>query len=213
MTQHFKILCILTLMLSLSTFSFSQSDTTVIIENADSTSLDSLDSSKKLFDFKDWKPQKKAGVMSAVLPGLGQAYNKKYWKIPIIYTVGSFLVASTLYHHKEYKVVRDGLIDTAWTDTTFIPIEMQGGTLLFRDNYFIQSEQQYRTARDRQRQTRDRYIVLSAVFYTLNIVDAIVDAHLNNFDLSDDLSLEINPNIYSTNNTFAAGVSLKFSLK
>ena len=60
---------------------------------------------------------------------------------------------------------------------------------------------------------RDLFIVYGVVLYAVNIIDAIVDAHLYEFDLGDDLSLEIKPNIYPTNNTFAAGLTLNFNLK
>ena len=54
---------------------------------------------------------------------------------------------------------------------------------------------------------------MSSLLYGLTIVDAVVDAHLSEFDLSDDLSLKINPNIYPINNTFATGLSFNFRIK
>ena len=203
-------------MLFVSTFTIAQVDS-VIVED-ESISTDSNWRPKKSLSsrYNALSKQKKAGLFSAVIPGLGQTYNKKYWKLPIIYGIGGFMVASAIYHHREYKKVRDGLVENIW-DTSGVsipyPIEMKGQVFYFQDRYIISNEAQYRTARDQQRGKRDLFIVYSTLFYALNIIDAIVDAHLQEFDLSDDLSLEINPNIYNTNNKFAAGVTLNFNLK
>lgn len=201
--------------INLFSSAYSQSDSSTIINL---NSLDSIqaDTAKKWLNIrgpKEWTEPEKAGIMSAVIPGLGQAYNKKYWKIPLIYAVGGFLLSSAIYHHREYKVVKNVLRDTSFTDTTFLYLTMQGGSFLYQDPYTIYTERHYKTARDNQRQKRDRFIVYSSLFYILNVADAIVDAHLSEFDLGDDLSLKINPDLYFVNNKFATGVSLSFNFK
>ena len=200
-----KIFLLLVFCISFTLLSHAQSDSLI---------LDTVQK-KWIRGPKDWTNPEKAGIMSAVIPGLGQAYNKKYWKIPLIYLVGGYLVASTIHHHQEYKILRNGLTDNVWSDDTVYrhPITMDGGTFFLNDPYTIELENQYRTARDNERQKRDRFIVVSTLFYALNIVDAIVDAHLSEFDLGDDLSMKINPDFYSVNNKFAAGISLGFNFK
>ena len=79
--------------------------------------------------------------------------------------------------------------------------------------FVVITEQNYRTARDKHRSKRDNYIVFASLLYALNIVDAVVDAHLSEFDLSNNLSLKIKPSISPINNTFATGLSLNFKLK
>lgn len=202
------VVFILTLLIS--TFLFAQND---------SVSVDTTKKVRKSLSsrYNELSRPEKASLLSATIPGLGQAYNKKYWKIPIIYGIGGFMIASAIYHHKEYRTIRDGLLKNTWTDTSgaqlYYDLPLRGQVYYFQEPYTINSENQYRTARDQQRGKRDLFIVYSIVFYSLNVIDAIVDAHLHEFDLGDDLSLEINPNIYNTNNKFAAGVTLNFNLK
>ena len=198
------------------TFAKAQSDSTLVV--SDTSKVDT--SSKKKFrikPYKEWSKPEKAGVFSAVIPGLGQAYNKKYWKLPIIYGAGTYLLSSVFYHHIEYRKLRDGVNNFIWEDTAGVqiphPITMRGKVFYLQEPYEIYNEDQYRTARDQQRGKRDIFIVYSTAFYLIQIVDAVVDAHLNEFDLSDDLSLEINPNIINRNNTFATGLSLKLNIK
>lgn len=127
-----------------------------------------------------------ATIMSAVIPGLGQVYNKKYWKVPIIYggllTAGYFL-----------KINRDAYLDfkTAYIaevdadSTTFAHINLpEAGLLSYMEFYRTRMEICY---------------IALGLLYVLNVVDATVDAHLFTFDVSDDLSLRIMPEI----NTFS----------
>lgn len=128
----------------------------------------------------------KAAFYSAVIPGLGQAYNKKYWKIPVIYaSLGTSLYfyfdnnkKYTLYR-EEYKKRLLGIHDTS--DPTF-------GRL---DNERIIRGQEY------YQRYRDLAMVITVGIYILNIIDANVDAHLQQFNVDDDLSfnpiLETNP--------------------
>lgn len=121
-----------------------------------------------------------ATLRSALLPGLGQAYNEKYWKIPVIY---GGLAASVYFIDRNggsYRRYRQALIDRHDPNRTD-PFEG------------IYTEQQLNSLKDTYRRWRDySYIGLIAV-YVLQVVDANVDAHLYDFDVGDDLSLRMRP--------------------
>lgn len=147
---------------------------------------------------------KKAAWMSAVLPGLGQIYNKKYWKLPVIY-VGFGVIGYLGYNYytkfnkyKDTYLVRSGL-DT--TSRDYFP-EILSKDLLYENwNYY--------------RRNFELTCIVGSLFYILNIIDASVDGHLYKFDISDDLSLKIEPDMnsltYYGGRNIAGGV--KFSLK
>lgn len=144
---------------------------------------------------------RKALIFSAVIPGLGQAYNKKYWKIPVVYTA----IGTTTYfftsNNKLYKDYKQAYINKTDEDPATI------------DNFPYYNETQIRELQDYYRRFRDLNIILTGLFYTLNIVDAYVDAHLTTFDVSDNLTMNIQPAlILSANKKPAAGLtlSLKF---
>jgi len=130
----------------------------------------------------------RAAIYSAVLPGLGQAYNKKYWKIPIIYAgfgvIGYFVVSNNNEYHdfeEAYKYVANG--DTTQTDNPYI------------NKY---SKDQLKEAMEYYRRNRDLSIIIGALWYTLNILEAYVDAHFFDYDISDDLTLSVRPTAVSS---------------
>jgi len=144
---------------------------------------------------------KKAAWMSAVLPGLGQIYNKKYWKLPIIY-VGFGVIGYLGYNYytkfdkyKETYMFRSGLDSNA---TDFFP-EIASKDLLYENwNYY--------------RRNFELTCIFGSLLYILNIIDASVDGHLYRFDISDDLSLKIEPDLnslsYYGGRNFSGGVKL-----
>ena len=124
---------------------------------------------------------RKASILSAVLPGAGQVYNKKYWKVPIIY---AGLGASAYYfyiNNGPYNDYRRALRESD-AGPGFATVD---GTSYSTENLLI--------LKNEYRRQRDLGAVGVLVFYLLNIVDANVDAHLRTFDVSDDLSLQIKP--------------------
>lgn len=134
----------------------------------------------------------KAAFYSAVLPGLGQAYNKKYWKIPLVYGA----IGTSLYYYldsqKRYNQYRDAYKRRleGYTDDNFSYLD---------DSRLIAGQKFYQTNRD-----------LSALFivgfYVLNIIDANVDAALIQFNVNDNLSLK--PNVYLNDVTLKSNVGL-----
>lgn len=147
---------------------------------------------------------KKAAWMSAVLPGLGQVYNKKYWKLPVIY-VGFGVIGYLGYnYYTKFNKYKDTYLVRSKVDTTatdYFP-EILSKDLLYENwNYY--------------RRNFELTCIVGSLFYILNIIDASVDGHLYKFDISDDLSLKIEPDMnsltYYGGRNIAGGV--KFSLK
>lgn len=141
-----------------------------------------------------------AALYSAALPGLGQAYNNKYWKIPIIYGSGLVIGYFMSYNHKLYKQYRDGLIAIIDEDDRTEPVP-----------FIPRAEvKDYQRQVDYWRRNRDLLVVATALFYVLNIVDAHVDAHLELFTVDDDISLNLEPSFDQTAmQTSLIGLSLK----
>lgn len=127
---------------------------------------------------------KLAMLMSTALPGLGQAYNKKYWKIPVVYAgLGAlgYLSYRNGNYYNTFKRTYADLLATGNTDTTAYLYGVEFNL------YGLESAKNY------YRRYRDMYTIFTVGFYLLNIIDANVDAHLYDFDISDDLSLKISP--------------------
>ena len=144
---------------------------------------------------------RKASIMSAIVPGLGQAYNHKYWKIPIIYAALGGIGYWGINNHKDYKNFSNNLAaiyddDSTTVNTSGYPAK---NLLILKTD---------------SKKFRDIAIMLGALAYILNIIDANVDAHLKTFDVSDDLSLQIKPyGNLDYNNHLQTGISLKFTFK
>ena len=141
----------------------------------------------------------KAGLYSAVLPGLGQFYNKKYWKIPIVWGAVGTGVGIIVYNDKQYRRYR----------TAFLA-ELNGQPHEFDDLPYVDATVLGNT-QDRAKRQRDYAIAITGVLYILNIVDAVVDAHL--YDQKKDPDLAIKPTIIYDDLGVAngkAGLSLSF---
>ena len=130
---------------------------------------------------------KRATLYSAVLPGLGQAYNKKYWKIPIVYAgIGTiFYFANT--NGNEYRNYRDAFDYKSGTKTN-----VNEATKELANKY---SSENLITIRDYYRRNMELSWIIMALWYGINIIDATVDAHFFEYDISDDLTLKVEPMI------------------
>lgn len=156
---------------------------------------------------------RKATIYSAILPGLGQAYNKKYWKIPIIYAgfgaIGYYIDWNND-HYQFNRTAYQHLTDDNDETNAFLEID----AVRYYDLDNPTSRKNFRDGllkqQDYYRRNRDLLIISVIGFYGLNIIDASVDAHLYNFDISDDLTFNWQPaiqhfkkqNVYSVNCTF-----------
>jgi hypothetical protein len=160
-----------------------------------------IDTSKTVKDSIIPHSARKAAIYSAILPGLGQAYNKKYWKIGIIVAGTGALIYSLNFSQGLYKNYKSELIKRQQNLGDLNP-ELN----LYSDANLNELQSYYR-------RNRDLSIIGMFLLYALNIVDANVDGHLFDFDVSEDLSLKISPspfNIYA-GNTRGSGVSISLN--
>jgi len=192
--KHILILCFF--FLAVSTRSYSQS--------SDSTSSAQEESIPKK---KAKNPQNvaanKAALMSAIVPGLGQFHNKKYWKPPIIYVGAGVITYFIIDNNRQFQLYKRGYDQRVSDPNASIDPSISG-----------YSTENLRILRDDYRRYRDMSVVFGVALYALNIIDAYVDRHLMEFDVSDDLSMHVKPFLYTANNhQFASGLTLNFSLK
>ena len=118
-----------------------------------------------------------------VLPGWGQIYNRKYWKLPLVYGALGGVGYGIGFYHQEYTLQRKAYIcrnDTTCTDEDAFP-QFTDGNL--------------KDARDFSRRNRDLLIIVGVLVYSLQALDAYIDAHLMQFDISDNLSMAWRPNV------------------
>lgn len=144
----------------------------------------------------NFKNARKAAIYS-IIPGGGQIYTKKYWKIPIVY---SGLITSAYYikqNNDLYHLYKETLLNRLNNNDTD----------QFQNEY---SDQDLITLTDYYRRNREISILLFSLTYIFNIIDASVSAHLFNFDVSDNLSLNIQP-IYFVK-AKVPGIILSFDL-
>ncbi len=149
-------------------------------------------------------PQR-AAFYSAVIPGLGQAYNKKYWKIPVIYAGMATGVYFYLRNDKDYDRFRDAYKRrlAGFTDDEFYG---SGTTPVISNERLIDAQ---RSAQ----KNKDVSIIVSLAFYLVNIIDANVDAHLRQYNVSEDLSLQPNLELNPINAQTNYGLSLTYKFK
>ena len=130
-----------------------------------------------------------AATRSAILPGLGQIYNKKYWKLPIVYgAIGTsgYVFVYNLKNYKELKQAYVGKYNArVFKDSTEY--------FKIKPNLLPLSEESIRFNRDEFRKNVDYSVLFFIILWGINVVDATVDAHLRTFDVSPDLSLQIKP--------------------
>jgi hypothetical protein len=136
----------------------------------------------------------KAAFYSAILPGLGQAYNKKYWKIPIVYAA----IGTTLYFYADsntkYNQYRDAYKRRleGYTDDQFYKLKIDNSRLITAQKFY--------------QRNRDLSALMAVGFYVLNIIDANVDAALIQFNVNENLSLR--PNLYKNDVTLSNNLGL-----
>lgn len=130
----------------------------------------------RLFSFSDPHNPTKASIYSAVVPGLGQIYNRKYWKLPLVYGA---MGGATWFMLNQRQIMRD-------SNASFRALYAAGKA---PSSYAID-------ARDNARKYRDFSILAISAIYVLQIVDATVDAHFYKFDIDQNLEAKFNPAPY-----------------
>jgi hypothetical protein len=147
---------------------------------------------------------RKATLYSMALPGLGQAYNHKYWKIPVIYAGFGTLAYFIHANNKKYMDFKEAYKYKAGDSTSIKPVgnpyvdKYDASQLLEGQNYY--------------RRNLEVSIMFTAVLYILNVVDAAVDAHFFDYNVSDDLTMRIDPFISPPSFTAKQGGGFKITL-
>ncbi len=170
--------------LALTSAAFAQvEDTPIDSTNATSDSL-IIRKNGKIITAKQYAERyipRKALLFSAVFPGMGQVYNKKYWKLPIVYG-GFYMLTYVAFGYNDlYNKYKTELFEVV-RDPKFIP--PSGYT-----------ESQLRSVTEFYRRQRDFFLILDGMWYLLQLVDAHVDAHLRDFDLNPQLKVTLGPSI------------------
>jgi hypothetical protein len=181
----------------------SKKEDTVIVQSAAAdTSGKNLLALDTAIRKKKFNP-KVATLRSAILPGWGQWYNKKYWKIPIVYGALGITAGVFFYNLKTYKQLRQAVVYRLDSD----PVNDS----LINPEFINLSTESIRMYRNVFRQNIDYSVLVFLLFWGLNVVDATVDAHLKAFDVSPDITMKVRPSFNYPSG--GAGVSLVFSLK
>lgn len=192
--RKYTLLIAAMLLIIFNTSAQSVSDTTTGKELSTDTTLAVVDPLPKTvpdsFRAKEVKPHKfepkpkKAGMYSAILPGSGQFYNRQYWKVPAIYVgvaAAGYFINFNLTNYQKYRKAYYTRIDN---DPTTVDTDIE--TKKYTTENLKQLQDQYR-------KWLDMTVLLTALGYTVQVIDAIASAHLKNFDISRDISLRIQP--------------------
>lgn len=207
MRQHFQYIFIALLCIVLPYSIYGQTDS--VVTSADSVVIDAggatvfadsvvedaaVANSDTTILKKPFQPNpKKAGMYSSILPGMGQLYNRQYWKLPIVYaafgTAGFFIK----YNYDKYIEFRSAYITRLDATTA-------------NDALPLYSADDIKRQQDLYRKDLDIIVLVTAVAYAAQILDAVASAHLKNFDITPDISMNVEPVLQNN----YAGVGLVF---
>ena len=190
------------LMMSVLTGYAQQQDSTLTVMDSlavsDTTTSVVIDSSRVMKakrDWATWKPNPQRALwLALVLPGAGQIYNRKYWKLPIFY--GGFIgcLYALSWNNTMYKDYSQAYLDISDNDpgTASYNRFLHLGVEITEANKARFTEL-FKTRKDKYRRWRDMSIIAMVAVYALSVIDAYVDAELSEFDISKDLSLRVQP--------------------
>jgi hypothetical protein len=164
---------------------------------ADSTTIELPDSIRE----KEHSPTK-ATIMSACLPGLGQLYNRKYWKIPIVYAGLGIMTYFIVFNATEYLNFKCAYIESVGGS--------KNGNYAYLTTKYNKDE--LLSAREYYQRNLEISCLITAVWYALQILDATVDAHLSTFNITDRLAVKIGPAFQSFGYNGQTSAGFKLSL-
>lgn len=232
----YRILLVCLAFISCSSWGFAQdaksfeikADSSRIEAAADSTVRSVMlaaDSLPKPAQIKmEFKPDPKKAVLIALVPGLGQIYNRKFWKLPIVYGGLMGCMYAVTWNNRNYQdystAYKDIMMDaeepnrpveefhTSWQD--FLGVGYDPKEWVTNTNF----QTQLKNRKDYYRRYRDLSIIITVGVYALSIIDAYVDAQLFDFDISPDLSMHWEPSVtpqtaYSSR-SYGLNCSIKF---
>ncbi len=155
----------------------------------------------------------RAAFYSAVLPGLGQIYNKRYWKVPLVWGAIGTGVYVYLYNDDLYDRFRTAFKRrrAGFTDDEFYDLNKNDNIIPPSPDL---SDQALQDAQERYQRDRDLALLITIALYALNIIDANVDAHLKQYNVNEDLSLKIQPyletNPVSSEANYGLALAIRF---
>lgn len=151
----------------------------------------------------------KAAFYSAILPGLGQIYNKRYWKAPIVWGAMGTGIYVYSFNNTEYRRARNAFKRrlAGFEDDEFFDLNGDGvGPDV--------SSEALQSAQENAQRDRDLALVITIALYALNIIDANVDSHLKQYNVSDDLAVDFNPvidiNPFTNDLNYGMAMVIKF---
>lgn len=146
----------------------------------------------------------KAALRSAMIPGWGQIYNKKYWKLPLVYGALAIPVSTIAYNLDWYKKCREAYNIRYFNDTSRVVPDLPTDGI----DQQLQplSTQSLRLYRNEFRKNVDLSVLALLAVWGLNVLDATVDGHLRSFNVSDDLSLKLDPGPGFPGQTMSVGL-------
>ena len=188
--------------------SIAQADTRILLADDSASVLLHTEQPKAKRDWSTWKPDPQRALwLALVLPGAGQIYNRKYWKLPIIY--GGFMgcVYALTWNNMMYKDYSQAYLDIMDDDPG---TQSYNKFLHLGSQVTSANEERYKTLfksrKDKYRRWRDMSFFVMVGVYALSVIDAYVDAELSVFDISKDLSLKVEPTVIPN---FAGGNPLQ----
>ncbi|MEI2738401.1 MAG: DUF5683 domain-containing protein [Chitinophagaceae bacterium] len=201
----FSILCFFFLFTSVNAFAQDEKPVTVSKDSTPVAVKKKISANKYDSAFAAHSP-KKAAIRSAILPGLGQIYNKKYWKLPIVYGALGTCAGIFIFNLGNYK-------DTKFAYKVKYNMRVFGtdSALYSSIKSYLKplSEESLRFYRNQYRRDIDYSALVFLILWGLNVVDASVDAHLKSFDVSPDLSLQFKPGYSDMAKTSGLSLILK----
>ncbi len=182
----------------------SAATATNIPQNIDSLAIDSSSAKRRNFFTKNYPNPRKAALFSILVPGSGQAYNKKYWKVPLAWGICAAPIYYMLQNTKDRNV---------WRRNYKAAVDGDPGTVV-EPEYERFDKATLKQGRDFYQKNLEISYLATAGAYLVVAADAFVDAHLKSFDVSDDLSLKIAPRILPSPGIGATfGLGLCFSVR
>ena len=175
---------------------------------------------KRKRDWNTWRPDaKRAMWLAIVLPGAGQIYNRKYWKLPLVYggiTGGIYAITWNNQMFHDYSQAYMDIMDNDPNTDSYNDF-LHLGNVVDESNK-SRYQELFRKRKDRYRRWRDLSVFALIGVYALSVIDAYVDASLSEFDISDDLSLSVSPTVIDARSTggvskspaIGVGCSLRF---
>lgn len=180
--------------------------------------------------FETFKPDPNKAILYALVPGLGQIYNRKYWKLPLVYGAFMGCMYAITWNNKNYKDYSTAYFDIMADYSKVLHAQYEGQTYTgpWSESWTIfvrrgeessyvsntQFQENLKRRKDYYRRYRDLSIIITAGVYAISIIDAYIDAQLFDFDISPDLSMhwspEVTPKTRYTSASYGLNCSLKF---